>query len=612
MSKKMKRDLWRIIVCVVCFAPLFVLSHLSVLDETLSLALHILVYALIGYDIVVKAVGGLFRGQMLDENFLMFIASVGAFFIGEYTEAVAVMLFYQVGEFFQALAVEKSRKSITALLDIRPDEALVIREGKEVTALCEEIEVGETIIVSAGERVALDGVIVSGKSTVNASALTGESFPVEVSEGDEILSGVINESGTLTIKVTKKQSESTVSRILDLVENATMKKAKTENFITRFAMYYTPVVVVLAVLLALIPPIIINPSSILVWSDWVYRALSFLVVSCPCALVISVPLSFFGAMGGSAKAGILFKGGVAIENLDKITTLYTDKTGTLTKAQFGVTAVFPEEKREEIIRCCQIAESRSAHPLAKAFKGDSQGYDIIEEAGGGVIARKEGDEIVCGSARFLREKNITVEEITANGSVICVARAGKFLGYAVVNDTIKEDSKEAIASLKKIGVETIMLTGDNEQIAKSVAESVGIEKYYASLTPEEKMRLCLEGKKRGKIAFVGDGINDAPALASADIGIAMGGVGSDSAIEVADLVLMQDSLASLVKAKKIARKTMSIAKQNIVFALAIKFGVLILTALGLTNMWLAVFADVGVALLAVANSMRMLSAHKIK
>ncbi len=612
MTRKMRVKLWRIIISATCFATLFVFSILCVLSETPSLLLHICLYSLIGYDIVIKAVGGLFRGQMLDENFLMFVASVGAFFIGEYVEAVAVTLFYQVGEFFQMLAVEKSRKSITSLLDIRPDEALVIRNGREERTLCEEIEVGERIIVGVGERVPLDGIIIEGSSVVNASALTGESLPVEVQAGDEILSGVINESGTLTVRVTKPQSQSTVSRILDLVENATMKKAKTENFITRFAIYYTPVVVAFALLLAVIPPLVIDATSVVVWSDWVYRALAFLVVSCPCALVISVPLSFFGAMGGSAKAGILFKGGVAIEELDKVSTLFTDKTGTLTKAQFGITAVYPEEKSEEILYCCQIAESRSTHPLAKAFNGDSEGYEISEEAGGGVIAKKGDDEIVCGNARFLRKNEITVEEVNENGSVIYCARRGKLLGYLVMNDIIKEDSAEAVLSLKKMGVETIMLTGDNPRIAKSVADDLGIERYYAMLTPEEKMKVCLEGKSKGKIAFVGDGINDAPALATADLGVAMGGVGSDVAIEVADLVLMKDSLLSLAQAKKIAKKTMRIAKQNIVFALAVKFGVLILTALGITNMWLAVFADVGVALLAIANAMRTLSTNKIK
>ncbi len=616
--KKLSRNqitLIRVIVALAIFVTLFTLEKTI---HFISLPLYIALYLIIGYDVAYKAVRGIFKGQVMDENLLMFIATVGAFAMGEYPEAVAVMLFYQVGELFQSYAVGKSRKSIASLMDIRPDTATVIRGGEELTVDPDEVEIGEIIVVRPGEKVPLDGKVVEGASALNTAALTGESVPVDVTVGSEILSGSINISGVIKVECQKAFYDSTVSKILDLVENASSKKAKAENFISKFAAVYTPIVVVLALLIGVVPPLIIGYNDGAVWSTWLYRALTFLVVSCPCALVISVPMSFFGAIGGASKAGILIKGGNYLEILDKVDTFVMDKTGTLTKGSFEISEVCPTEKREEILEAAAIAESRSTHPIARSIVGavkgaENDGYEINEIAGKGIYAAKGDDVILAGNLGLLNSYGIEAEEVSALGTVVYVARRGEFLGSIVIGDTVKPDSESAIETLNKMGVKTVMLTGDNAAVAKSVAEATGITEYKAGLLPEDKVNETekLLGRK-GKTAFVGDGINDAPVLMRADLGVAMGGVGSDSAIEAADVVLMHDTLTALPKAKRIAKKTMRIVRENIVFAIAVKVAVLILSALGIANMWLAIFADVGVAVLAVLNAMRMLGCGKDK
>lgn len=614
---KVSYGLIRVVVAAVLFAAFFAVYHFAELNRYINLALFMALYLFIGGDVAWKAIKGLFRGHVMDENLLMFIASAGAFVVGEYPEAVAVMLFYQVGELFQGYAVRKSRASIASLMDIRPDTATVLREGKEIVVSPEEVKTGEIIIVRPGERIPLDGTVIEGVSTLNMTALTGESLPKDVCAGDSAVSGALNLSGLIKIRCEKEYGESTVARILDLVENASAKKAKAENFISRFSAVYTPVVVLAALILGVLPPLIIAYNDWSVWSDWIYRALTFLVVSCPCALVLSVPLSFFGAIGGSAKAGILIKGGNYFEILDKTDTVILDKTGTVTEGSFAVKQVIPQDKRDEILSAAAVAEKNSLHPVAKSVsaaapKVESEGYAVTEKAGMGVIAQKEDDVIAAGNEKLMRSLNVDFIAGDEASTIVYVARNGKYLGRIVIGDTVKKDSAAAIKELRANGVKTVMLTGDNEQTAASVAAEVGVDEYKSELLPQDKVTQTEKylGRKN-KTAFVGDGINDAPVLMRADVGVAMGGIGSDCAIEAADVVLMHDNLSSFLKAKRIAKKTMRIVRENIVFSLGVKAAVLILSALGLAGMWLAVFADVGVAVIAVLNAMRMLRAHKL-
>ncbi|MBR7141549.1 MAG: cadmium-translocating P-type ATPase [Clostridia bacterium] len=611
MSRKNKRALFRIITSLVALAIAVVVFNFVNATWYIKLPVFLLIYFLIGYDVLIKACKNIVGGMVTDESFLMCIATIGAFFVGEYPEAVAVMLFYQVGELFQRIAVGKSRASISALMDLRPDCVTVVRDGVEEVVDVEEVSVGEQIIVAPGERIGLDGTITQGRSALNMTALTGETVPIDVKEGDEVLSGAINEGGVLRITVTQSAQTSTVGRILDLVENATQNKAKTESFITRFALVYTPVVVICALLLALLPPLFLGVTSPAVWSTWVYRALVFLVVSCPCALVISVPLAFFGAIGKASRQGVLVKGGNYLELLAQTDVVLMDKTGTITKGCFEIIEVYPEERKEEILNLLAIAESRSTHPIAKALvrEGvDESGYEIKEIAGYGVFAQKDEEKVLCGNAELLRKNGVVFDERRGTGTPVYVARNWNCLGYAVVGDTVKSDSREAIKTLKDMGIKVVMLTGDNRENASAVAKSVGVDEYESALLPADKVRESQKylGRK-GKTAFVGDGINDAPVLAGVDVGISMGGIGSDCAIEASDVVLISDSLKSIPVAIKTAKKSVRIAKQNVVFALGIKFAVLALSVFGFANMWLAVFADVGVTLLAVLNSMRMLA-----
>lgn len=616
-KRKVSYGLIRVVVAAVLFAAFFAVYHFAELNRYINLALFMALYLFIGGDVAWKAIKGLFRGHVMDENLLMFIASAGAFVVGEYPEAVAVMLFYQVGELFQGYAVRKSRASIASLMDIRPDTATVLREGKEIVVSPEEVKTGEIIVVRPGERIPLDGTVIEGVSTLNMTALTGESLPKDVCAGDSAVSGALNLNGLIKIRCEKEYGESTVARILDLVENASAKKAKAENFISRFSAVYTPVVVLAALILGVLPPLIIAYNDWSVWSDWIYRALTFLVVSCPCALVLSVPLSFFGAIGGAAKAGILIKGGNYFEILDKTDTVILDKTGTVTEGSFAVKQVIPQDKRDEILSAAAVAEKNSLHPVAKSVsaaapKVESEGYAVTEKAGMGVIAQKEDDVIAAGNEKLMRSLNVDFISGDEAGTIVYVARNGKYLGRIVIGDTVKKDSAAAIKELRANGVKTVMLTGDNEQTAASVAAEVGVDEYKSELLPQDKVTQTEKylGRKN-KTAFVGDGINDAPVLMRADVGVAMGGIGSDCAIEAADVVLMHDNLSSVLKAKRIAKKTMRIVRENIVFSLGVKAAVLILSALGLAGMWLAVFADVGVAVIAVLNAMRMLRAHKL-
>ena len=557
----------------------------------------------------------IFHGQMLDEHFLMMVATVGALCVGELEEAVAVMLFYQVGELFQSYAVGKSRKSISALMDIRPDYANIERDGKLEQVDPEEIQVGDIIVVKAGEKVPLDGVVIEGKTTLNTAALTGESLPRDTAEGDEIISGCVNISGLIRVRVTKPFSESTVSRILELVENASNKKTRTERFITRFARIYTPAVVGAAVLLAIVPPLVLHGN----WSDWIYRALTFLVVSCPCALVISVPLSFFGGIGGASSKGILVKGSNYIEALAHCETVVFDKTGTLTEGSFQVTAVHPDAVDEkELLRLAAAAESYSDHPISLSLKAachdsiDSKLVTNVHEiAGKGVQAEFEGHTLSVGNGKLMESLGIEEHKCHKVGTIVHVAMDGKYLGHIVISDVIKPDAAKAIADLKACGVQrTVMLTGDRREVAQNVAQQLKLDDVKAELMPQGKVEAVEELLKakspKSTLAFVGDGINDAPVLSRADIGIAMGALGSDAAIEAADVVLMDDQPSKIAEAIRISRKTMGIAMQNIVFALAVKAVVLAVTAFGAGNMWWAVFADVGVSVIAILNAMRAL------
>ncbi|MBO4987604.1 MAG: cadmium-translocating P-type ATPase [Lachnospiraceae bacterium] len=621
MTKKLKKRLRKILIGATLFAVAILANHLIpfVADTILGLILFLAAYFVIGGDVIKKACMNIAKGQVFDENFLMLIATVGAFFVGEYHEAAAVMLFYQVGEWFQAYAVNNSRKSIKDLMNIRPDYANVLREGEEAVVSPDEVAVDELIVVKPGERVPLDGIVVKGATTLDTMALTGESMPREAAAGDMVISGCINLTGALEVKVTKVFAESTVSKILDLVENATSKKAQTENFISRFAKYYTPGVVIAAALVAFLPPLILQES----FSVWLYRALSFLVISCPCALVISIPLSFFGGLGGASKAGILIKGSTYLEQLANAEVVVMDKTGTLTKGNFTVQKVVAtgDMTENELVELAALAECHSKHPISLSIK-DYYGKDtdasrigeVEEVAGFGVKAIIDGITYYVGNDKLMRQQDVDVPEVTPVGTVVYVAKEDDYLGYLLIADEIKEDALDCIRGLKKNGVKKIvMLTGDRNEAASHVAEVLGIDEYHAELLPGDKVeeveKLFAAKSEKGQLLFVGDGINDAPVLARADIGIAMGGLGSDAAIEAADIVIMTDEPSKIVKAKAISVKTLSIVRQNIVLALGIKLLVLVLAALGLASMWAAVFADVGVAFIAILNAMR---AMKVK
>lgn len=632
MNKKQKRTRNRIVAALAIFAAVFAVTEFVPLaryvgGETnvlyLEFVLFLIPYLIAGYDVLLKAARNIGNGQVFDENFLMTIATVGAFALVLFpdsqphmAEGAAVMLFYQVGELFQGYAVGKSRQSIADMMDIAPDFANVMRDGKLVQVDPYEIGVGDEIVVKPGERVPLDGTIVEGSTQLDTAALTGESVPRHVEEGAEVISGCVNMTGKITVKVSKPFEQSTVSRILELVESASEKKAQTENFITRFARYYTPIVTIGALVLAVLPPLLFGQG----WSDWIERGLTFLVVSCPCALVISVPLSFFGGIGGASRLGILVKGGNYLEALSRTETVVFDKTGTLTNGSFNVVAVHPDAAAEVnpdlILSIAAHAEAYSDHPIAvsvkEAFTGEidqSRIADVREEGGHGVRAVVDERVVLVGNDKLMREEGIAYHDCELTGTILHVSIDGKYAGHIIIADVVKEDAAECIKRLHAAGVrKTVMLTGDRAEVAKAVAEKLGLDEYHGKLLPEDKVnqveRLLGETSEKGKLAFVGDGINDAPVLTRADIGIAMGAMGSDAAIEAADIVLMDDKPSKIASAIRIARKTMRIVWQNIVFALGVKFAVLVLAAVGLATMWLAVFADVGVAILAILNAMR--------
>ena len=614
----MTKRLWRIIIGVAVLATAVLLS---LNNEWLQIALFIISYIIVGGDVVKRAVKNIFKGQVFDENFLMSIATIGAFFIGEYPEGVAVMLFYQVGELFQSYAVGKSRKSIASLMDIRPDYANVKKGDELVKVDPDEVQIGDIIVIKAGEKIPLDGKVIEGSSMIDTSALTGESVPREVEVGSDILSGCININGVITAEVTKEFGESTVSKILDLVENASSKKSNSEQFITKFARYYTPVVVIIAVFLAIIPPLVIDGAT---FSDWIYRALAFLVVSCPCALVISIPLSFFGGIGGASKKGVLVKGSNYLEALAETEIVVFDKTGTLTKGVFNVQEIHPEGvSKEELLELTAHAESYSNHPISLSLKrayskeiDNGRISDVEEISGHGVIATVDGKKVMAGNIKLMKMMDIPYFKGELIGTIVHVAVNNKYIGYIVIADEVKEDSAQAIKELKEANIkQTVMLTGDNKSIGSKVAKELGLDKVYAELLPADKVEkleeLFSQKSKKGKLAFVGDGINDAPVLARADIGIAMGGLGSDAAIEAADVVIMTDEPSKIATTMKISKKTLKIAHQNIVFAIGIKIIVLILSAFGITTMWAAIFADVGVTIIAVLNAFRALNVKNL-
>lgn len=621
LTKKQKKTIVRITISGVLLITAYILCNMLFkdLNRWIKLAAFIIPYGVIGYDILWRAVRNIAHGQVFDENFLMCIATIGAFAIGEYPEAVFVMLFYQIGELFQSYAVGKSRKSIADMMDIKPDYANIRKDGKLVRVDPDQIKIGDTIIVKPGERIALDGIVTSGKSSLDTAALTGESLPRQIEEGDDVISGCVNISGVIEVRVTKEFGQSTVSKILDLVENSSSKKAKAENFITRFAKYYTPCVVIGALLLAVIPPLILGGSSA-VWSEWINRALIFLVISCPCALVISVPLSFFGGIGGASRSGVLVKGGNYLEVLAKTDYVVFDKTGTLTRGVFNVTAVHPDNCSEsELVELAAYAECYSDHPIAKSIKeaygkdiDESRIRDVKEISGYGIEAVIDGRKISAGNDKLMKQAGVLWHPCHRTGTTVHIAIDGNYAGHLVISDEIKPDSKEGIAALKKLGItKTVMLTGDSKETGEAVANELGLDDVYTRLLPADKVekveQLLKEKEQKGKksaLAFVGDGINDAPVLSRADVGIAMGAMGSDAAIEAADIVLMDDKPSKIAVSIKIAKKTMKIVSQNIVFALAVKLAVLILGALGMANMWEAVFADVGVSVIAIINAMR--------
>lgn len=615
MSKKQKRMLFRVLASAVLFAVALLLPT----EGWLRLFTFLIPYAVIAWDVLWRAVRNIAHGQVFDENFLMSLATVGALATGEYPEAVFVMLFYQVGELFQSYAVDQSRKSITSLMDIRPDYANIEVDGQLRQVAPEDVAVGDTIVIKAGERIPLDGVVLEGASNVDTAALTGESLPREAQPGDDVISGCVNLSGLLRVRVTKAFEESTVAKILDLVENSSSKKAKAENFITKFARYYTPAVVLAAVALALLPPLFTSIQ----WVDSIQRALNFLVVSCPCALVISVPLSFFGGIGGASKNGILVKGGNYLEVLAKTELVVFDKTGTLTRGVFNVTAIHPDHCGEaQLLELAALAERYSDHPISRSLKEaygkelDASRVSNVEELSGrGVRATVDGRQICAGNDKLMEDIGVSWHPCHRVGTTVHVASDGVYLGHIVISDEVKPDAKEAITALKACGVRrTVMLTGDAKAVGESVAQELGLDEVHTQLLPADKVTrveaLLGEVSPKGALAFVGDGINDAPVLSRADIGIAMGGLGSDAAIEAADIVLMDDKPSKLADAIRIARRTLAIVRQNIVFALAVKFLVLALSAAGKANMWEAVFADVGVSVIAILNAMRALKTVK--
>ena len=623
MMKKQKIMLYRIIAAAVIYVPLFVLEHMGKLEFQSEIPVQFLLfmipYLIVGWDIIYRAVRNISHGQVFDENFLMCIATFGALGVKEYSEAVAVMLFYQIGELFQSYAVNRSRQSISAMMDICPEYANIEEDGKLKQVDPDDVEIGTEIVIKAGERVPLDGVVVSGTSFVDTSALTGESVPREVTEGSEIISGCVNGSGLLKVRTTKEFDDSTVAKILELVENASSKKAHVENFITKFAKYYTPIVVCAAVVLAFLPPIILGGG----FAEWIQRACIFLVISCPCALVISVPLGFFGGIGAASKQGVLVKGSNYLEALSEMKTIVFDKTGTLTKGEFVVSEVIPNGwEKEGLLEVAALAEGYSDHPISAALKKAYEeaelgelSMDRVEQAeeiaGHGIKAKIDGRVVYAGNAKLMEEKGVEYESCTVPGTVVYLAAEKEFLGTIVISDTVKPEAKRAIAQLKQSGVKkTVMLTGDRKDVGEAVAESLGIDEVYTDLLPGDKVdkveALLGELGEKEKLGFVGDGINDAPVLSRADIGIALGSMGSDAALEAADVVLMDDNILKISSIMRIAGKTLQIVHQNIVFALGVKVLVLILGALGMANMWEAVFADVGVSVIAILNSMRTL------
>lgn len=604
--EKLKLSLYRIISAFVLFVALLVLDYFLMFNKTLKIVLYAFVYLIIAYDVIFQAVKNISRGKVFDENFLMCIASICAFVVGDYAESVAVVLFYQIGELFQAYAVGKSRKSISSLMKIKPEKANILKDGKEFVVDPCEVSVGDIIVVKNGEKVPVDGVIAEGVGCFDVAALTGESMPKDCRIGDEVLSGSINIGNVVKIKCEKEYYDSTVSKILDLVENVSGKKAKAENFITKFARFYTPTVVFFALILFLVPSLITKN-----WSVWLIRACTFLVVSCPCALVISIPLGFFGGIGGASKSGILVKGGNYLELLKDADTFVFDKTGTLTKGNFEIIKTFSNTTEQELLSLAATCECGSNHPIAKCILSVAnpiKGYSVSEISGKGILAKNGEDIILCGNSDLLNEYNVNHQEIYSDFTTVYVSHNGEYIGYITLGDSIKPNAKDVITKLNDSGYKTVMFTGDNKNSALSVAKKVGVKECFYELLPTEKVGKLEEILKvsKGKVVFVGDGINDAPVLMRADIGISMGGVGSDSAIEASDMVLMYDDLSAILKAKEISKKTVNIVRQNIVFALFVKLAVLVLSAFGLTGMWAAVFADVGVAVIAILNSMRTL------
>ena len=609
----MKKKGIKIIIALILFLIALIIDFGNV---WINNVIYIIAYIIVGFEIVRKALRNITRGKVFDENFLMTVATIGAFGIGEFPEAASVMLFYQVGELFQSYAVDKSRKSIASLMDIRPDYANIEKDGKLEKVDPDEVKIGDIIVVKPGEKIPLDGTVVEGKTNLDTKALTGEPMPREAKQGDDVISGCINLNGLIKVKVTKEFGESTVSKILDLVENASSKKSKSENFITKFAAYYTPIVVIIAVILAIVPPLIIPGAE---FSDWIYRALSFLVVSCPCALVISIPLSFFGGIGGASKMGILIKGSNYLEALANTEIVVFDKTGTLTEGDAKVQKIEAEGiSKEELLEITALAENFSNHPIALSIKSEynkpideKRIVKTQELTGRGIKATIDEKEVLVGNEKLMKEEKIDYKECTDAGTALYVAIDKKYVGYILIADSIKKDSKKAIQNLKKNGIkQTVMLTGDRKQVGEAVAKELGIDKVYTELLPDGKVEkveeLLKEKSPKGKLAFVGDGINDAPVLAISDIGIAMGALGSDAAIEAADVVLMTDEPSKIVDAIHLSKKTMRIVKENITFAILVKVIVLILSAFGLSTMWEAVFADVGVSIIAIINALRVL------
>lgn len=615
----LRKRLVRIIIGAGVYAAAILIDLFAGLNEWIVLGIYIAAFLVIGYDVIWKALRNIARGRVFDENFLMLIATVGAFILQDYREGVAVMLFYQVGELFQAYAVNRSRSSISALMDIAPEFANVLRDGKEQTVDPEEVEVDEQVIVKPGEKIPLDGVVIEGSSFLDTSALTGESVPREVWCGSDVLSGCINNTGVLTIRVTKEYEDSTVAKILDLVENASSRKANAENFITKFARYYTPIVVIAAVLLAVLPPLFFGIASLAVWGEWMRRALTFLVISCPCALVISIPMGFFGGIGGASKCGVLVKGSNYLEALAKTEIVVFDKTGTLTKGTFTVTEIHPSGITEnQLLEIAAYAEYHSNHPIAVSVQTaygkeiDVSRLGLTEEiAGQGIQTMLDGRPVYAGNTKLMQARQITCLQPETAGTIIHIAIGERYVGYLLITDTVKEDANGAISALKRMGVQkTVMLTGDRAMTAEQVASELGIDEVHADLLPADKVeqveRLFAEKSNNGKLIFVGDGINDAPVLARADIGIAMGALGSDAAIEAADVVIMNDHISSIATVIGISRRTLNIVRQNIALAFIIKFGTMLLGAFGMATLWEAVFADVGVAILAILNAVRAL------